>query len=220
MGLVYRPNKSFRQTLLKAHGLLKELQSANAITEITVLTTRTSPKLLQRSFGNPPFNLLGQLNGWRVLLQQKTQPVRSGDQYIWNNLLYLNCYLRPALNSPYFWLLLVPYWVRALLTLPIIWILKPMPSDNRTHSLCVWLASSRVGHRIKALKPCFWGAFRASMIGTRKAAVLPEPVGAQANTCLPCNNRNWDGFAQIACLLLRTCSIMGIACFWMGVGSS
>ena len=78
-------------------------------------------------------------------------------------------------------------------------------------SSSIWVASSRVGARIRALgrqgvllggmrlawKPRRWMAVRR---GTRKATVLPEPVWAAAITSRPERAR-------------------GTVCFWMGVGA-
>lgn len=50
--------------------------------------------------------------------------------------------------------------------------------------LNVCLANSLVGLTINALNPLFIGLLKWWMIGTKNAAVLPEPVGAQANICL------------------------------------
>jgi hypothetical protein len=47
-------------------------------------------------------------------------------------------------------------------------------------NLYVWLASSLVGLTITARKPSFLGPARWWMTGIKKAAVLPEPVGAHA----------------------------------------
>lgn len=86
---------------------------------------------------------------------------------------------------PNFCELFDPYWVKAFLILLITCILKPLPSDSLKHSLCVCFASSLVGHKINALNPCLWGPFKAWIIGTKNAAVFPDPVGAQAKICRP-----------------------------------
>lgn len=41
-----------------------------------------------------------------------------------------------------------------------------------------------MGLTIKALNPLFIGLPKWWMIGTKNAAVLPDPVGAHANICL------------------------------------
>jgi hypothetical protein len=54
--------------------------------------------------------------------------------------------------------------------------------DHKVYYLNVWLASSLVGLTITARKPSFLGPAKWWMTGMRKAAVLPEPVGAHAKT--------------------------------------
>jgi hypothetical protein len=54
--------------------------------------------------------------------------------------------------------------------------------DYEVYYLNVWLASSLVGLTITARKPSFLGPARWWITGIRKAAVLPEPVGAHAKT--------------------------------------
>jgi hypothetical protein len=62
--------------------------------------------------------------------------------------------------------------------------------DHKIYNLNVWLASSRVGLTITARKPSFLGPARWWMTGIRKAAVLPEPVGAHAKTWRPYRTQN------------------------------
>ena len=96
------------------------------------------------------------------------------------------------------------------LTLDRTFDLIPLRSPNRSKCLCTCAASSSVGVKITARMcydappfppftsvPC---AFRRWRIGSRYAAVLPEPVGAMPN-----KSRFW--------------MIMGIDCIWIGVGS-
>lgn len=83
-------------------------------------------------------------------------------------------------------LLFGPYFVSAWFVLLKMCTRRPMPSTRRKHSRCVCLANSRVGQSINARKPFFFGFFRSRMIGTRNAAVLPLPVGAQAISDFPC----------------------------------
>lgn len=59
------------------------------------------------------------------------------------------------------------------------------------------------------------------MIGTKKAAVFPEPVGAQANICLfyqmkKINKCNIDTIQHNK---PHTCNMTGIAWVWIGVGT-
>lgn len=75
------------------------------------------------------------------------------------------------------------------------------PLKKKDVDLCVWWASSLVGATTMARTPAPLGAFSWCTMGRRKAAVLPEPVGAQAITCRP--------------LIMA-----GSACIWMGVGAS
>ena len=105
------------------------------------------------------------------------------------------------LSLPNLWEDFGPNFCVALPTLSITWQRKPIPSVSLTHSLWVWLANSRVGDTMTALKPFFCGAPRQCMIGTKNAAVFPDPVGAQAKISLFFN-------------------IKGIACIWIGVGTS
>lgn len=80
-----------------------------------------------------------------------------------------------------FLLLVIPFFFSNKYVLPSELIFKSIPpSTKRKHSRCVCLANSRVGHKIKARKPVCCGAFKSFIIGIRNAAVLPEPVGAQA----------------------------------------
>ena len=51
-----------------------------------------------------------------------------------------------------------------------------------------WVASSRVGDRITARKPCFRGSLRWCSTGKMNAAVLPEPVGAHASISRFCKH--------------------------------
>jgi hypothetical protein len=53
-------------------------------------------------------------------------------------------------------------------------------------NLCVCWASSLVGDTNTALTPPPFGTLSWCITGNRKAAVLPEPVGAHANNWCPC----------------------------------
>lgn len=62
---------------------------------------------------------------------------------------------------------------------------NPLESDNLMHSRCVCLANSRVGAIIKTRHPSLLAWPNSWIIGNKKAAVLPDPVGAHANNCRP-----------------------------------
>ena len=63
--------------------------------------------------------------------------------------------------------------------------LNSVLADNLKASLYIWCANSLVGQSTRALGPP-WGAPRRWNKGRRKAAVLPEPVGAVATIWRPC----------------------------------
>ena len=73
------------------------------------------------------------------------------------------------------------------------------PLPKRSSSSPIWSASSRVGARMSARVPVLPAS--RSMMGKRKAAVLPVPVAAVPMTSLPA-------------------SAGGMAWDWMGVGCS
>mmetsp|Transcript_43293 Transcript_43293/g.85421 ORF Transcript_43293/g.85421 Transcript_43293/m.85421 type:complete len:236 (+) Transcript_43293:899-1606(+) len=59
------------------------------------------------------------------------------------------------------------------------------PIDRRSNSRRVWTASSRVGHTTSALQKSLPGPLSAVRMGSKKATVLPLPVGADAKTLCP-----------------------------------
>lgn len=69
-----------------------------------------------------------------------------------------------------------------LMTVHLSWV----DADNLNASLYIWWASSLVGQSTRALGPPDGAPSRCSN-GTRKAAVLPEPVGAHATIWRPWN---------------------------------
>eukprot|EP00976_Prorocentrum_cordatum_P111109 1195313-Prorocentrum_minimum.AAC.6 len=60
------------------------------------------------------------------------------------------------------------------------------PFSRRRSTRVVCRASSRVGHRSSARGPPASCRCRIVMMGSRKASVLPEPVGAMASSSAPC----------------------------------
>ena len=79
-------------------------------------------------------------------------------------------------------------------------ILMRRPAQRRTASRWICSASSLVGASTRARTPLFCGAPSLDKTGMRNAAVLPDPVGADASRSRPP-------------------SMTGMACIWMGVGS-
>lgn len=83
------------------------------------------------------------------------------------------------------------------------WILKLYPSLRRKHSLYVCFANSLVGLNITALNPFFSGPPKWWIIGNKNAAVFPDPVGAQANICLPYFSKDYKEINNFLLVLIK-----------------